>query len=313
MNLAELKTRIKTKETLPNIIIFYGEEYKLIDIYLGFVKKLFSTINNLESFSQVQQLLDSRSLFQNSESLYIIRNDSSFFSADIDMSKITNKLEKKNLYVILTFYSVDTRTKLYKDNENLFVNFSKMSPQILKKNILKQFNITDKQADYIIDVCNCSYGHILLELDKVKDLAEYEGITEDKAFLSCYEEGMFYEELSGDCFELIKSIMNRNIEDCYYFLQESKERADSIFMIITILHNNVKGLLQLQLLPKGSDIQSITGLNGFQQKNLFPYIGKFTSEELVRFMKILKYCEASIKNGMLDESMVLDYILINVL
>ena len=243
----------------------------------------------------------------------MVRNDSEFLASGVDIKKIQTLLKKKNLFVILTFYNVDARTKLYKENEDIFVEFQHMSPQVLKKNILKQFHITDKQADYIIEICNCSYGHILLELDKVRDYAEYTGTTEDAAFLKCYEEEMFYEELCGDFFELVKAILSRNAEDSYYFLEESKRRGDSAFAILSVLHNNVKGILQIQLLPKDSNIQEVTGLNGFQQKNIFPYIGKYNPNELVKFIKLIKYCESAVKNGTMEESMVVDYILVNVL
>jgi DNA polymerase III delta subunit len=154
---------------------------------------------------------------------------------------------------------------------------------------------------------------ILLEVDKVKNYAQIKNVSDMDAFKKCYNENVFHCDVEGEVYDLVNAIMIRSIKDIHYLLQESKERKDNPIMILAILHNNVRTLLQLQLAGDVKDLAERTGLTGFQIKNGKQFVGVYDNKELVRFMKYIRYCEKGIKNGLLNSDNAIDYLLINVL
>ena len=188
-----------------------------------------------------------------------------------------------------------------------------MQPDILCKNIMKSFEITGEQSSLICEICGCDYGRILLELNKVKNLSEALNITQRQAFQMCIDQSVFYREISGECYELIDALLSANDILAYKMLRESKQRQDNMMFIMTILHNNLKTLLQLRTVPKGQDVYKTTGLTAFQKNSVSKYINTFSDQQLIKLLRLTKYCYNSIKNGNIESDMVLDYLVVNFL
>ena len=313
MNLIELQKDIVSKSP-KNIYIFYGEEYTVLEMYISKIKSLFSNSYSCDSYKTVQGKLFGKSLFQTGKELYIIRDDKDFIECESYWEEFTEKLAKMDIFVIFKYSSLDQRTKFAKHFLDVEVEFTKLQPDILKKHIKKEIDVDDKCCDYLIDICKSDYGRILLEIDKVKNAAKFYRLSDKDSFKMCYNAQVFYEEPEDVVYDLVDSILTRNVKSVYDLLEESKRRGDNPIMLLSLLHTNVKAVLQVQSIGNNlKGASETTGLTPFHVKNASKYVNRYDNKELVRFIKYIKYCEKSAKNGTLQQEMLLDYLLLNVL
>ena len=311
MNIVDLKNDIMSKK-LKHIYIMYGEEHTILNIYVQQIRGLFSSTYDVETFSLVKNRLIGNSLFQTQKELYVVRNDKQFME-ETDPHQLESKLAKKGIYVILTFNTLDQRTKFFKTFTDHIVEFVKINSDILKKYIKKEIDVTDSCCDYLINICKSDYGRILLETNKVKNYSRSKHISDYESFKQCYLNGLFYEEPEDEVYGLLDSILSKDLNHIYDNINESKRRNDNVIMILSMLHNSLKAILQVKSFNSSNGVSDATGLTPFQVKNAFKYVDHYSIQELVRFIKYVRYCDKSIKNGTMAQDMVIDYLIINVL
>ena len=313
MNLMELKSSMANKD-IHNLYIFYGAEYAILEIY---VKKLKDIVGGqyvqYDDVASLYRTLDKKDMFGSQKKFVLIREDKDFLTSESMWKDFESKLSKKDITLVLKYSSIDQRSKFSKAFSDRMTEFTYLSKEVLTKYIKKEIDITDSCCQYLCDITHNDYGRILLEVDKVKNYAQIKCILDMDAFKECYNENVFHCDVEGEVYDLVNAIMIRSIKDIHYLLQESKERKDNPIMVLAILHSNVRTLLQLQLAGDVKDLAERTGLTGFQIKNGKQFVGVYNNNELVRFMKYIRYCEKGIKNGLLNSDNALDYLLINVL
>lgn len=313
MNLPELRNSIASKEN-RNLYIFYGKEYVILDIYMKKVQNLVSSsVTTYESIVSFYKTLDKKDILSKGSQVVIIRDDKDFLNTEYVWKDLISKLKKKNITLIAKYSTIDQRSKFYKQFEQYITEFAPLSTEVLTKYIKKEVDLENSYCSYLCDITQNDYGRILLELDKIKNLSDSKHMSNNDAFKVCYNANMFYCDAEGEVYDFINAIMFKDIKSIYYLLQESKDRNDNPIMILSLLHNNVKALLQMQLAGDIKDLSEKTGLTGFQIKNAKQFLGKYNNRELSRFMKYLKYCEKSIKTGVLSSDLVIDYLLVNIL
>jgi DNA polymerase-3 subunit delta len=313
MNLMELKSSMANKD-IHNLYIFYGAEYAILEIY---IKKLKDIVGGqyvqYDDVASLYRTLDKKDMFGSQKKFVLIREDKDFLTSESMWKDFESKLSKKDITLVLKYSSIDQRSKFSKAFSDRMTEFTYLSKEVLTKYIKKEIDITDSCCQYLCDITHNDYGRILLEVDKVKSYAQIKNISDMDAFKQCYSENVFHCDVEGEVYDLVNAIMIRSIKDIHYLLQESKERKDNPIMVLAILHNNVRTLLQLQLAGDVKDLADRTGLTGFQIKNGKQFVGVYDNKELVRFMKYIRYCEKGIKNGLLNSDNAIDYLLINVL
>ena len=311
MNIIELKKAIDTN-SLNNLMIFYGPEHKILDIYIDKIRKLFTKTYVAESLSNVYMKLVGASLLSTGRALYVIRDDKTAFTAESMWEDIEQKLKKHDVFIVLKYETIDNRSKFAKRFADNCVIFDTLSESVLRKYIAKDITIADKDAEFLITKASKDYGRISFEVDKVKRYAEECGITDKESFRECRDSGAFYTGADGDIFELINSIMRRDCRAIQYNLIQSRLRGDNALAILSLLHTNIKALLQVQLLQGYRDMSQVSGLSGFQIKNASQYTGRYSTNELIRFIKLIKFCDKSIKDGSLNSDIAVDYLLVHV-
>jgi DNA polymerase III delta subunit len=173
-------------------------------------------------------------------------------------------------------------------------------------------DLSDDSCNYLIDICNSDYSRILLELDKISNAKQFYDLDDKNCFKMCLSSKLFYEPPEDVVFSLIDAILTRNTKLAYELLEESKRRNDSTIMILSILHNNAKQLLQVQEMCACKDKSEFTGLTPFQLKSASKYINRYNTKELIRFIRMIRYCDKSIKDGTMTDDIVIDYIFINI-
>lgn len=314
MNIVDLKKSIDSGN-FQNLYIFTGEEYTILETYIKMVcNKIGVEPKSSESVSNIYNTLNTKSLFNTGKTVYVVRDDKDFTSFESGWDGIEQKLKSKNITLILKYSNIDNRSKFAKRFIDIITVFDRLSETVLSKYIKKDLELKQDYVDYLISICNKDYGRILLEIDKIKNASAFYRLSNDDAFKMCLSSHAFYIEPEGEVYDLVDSIMTRNYRDIYPLLEESKRRGDNQLLVVSLLHNNVRAVLQLQTCgTKDKEISKNTGLTPFQIKTAMKYVNRYTCEELVRFMKYLHYCEKGVKNGLFTQDFILDYLLVNVL
>ena len=312
MTLPELKKSISEKKP-QSLYIFTGAEIAVMDIYIKKIASMFPQTMYAESLQSIIPKLKSNSLISNEKTLYVMRDDKSISSAEkIWTSMKTSSLQKTNS-LLFTFTTLDKRGKFYKAFDNYITYFEPLSSQILLKYINKEVQISQKKAEFLINITNNNYNKILLETDKIKNLSAHLHITDDEAFDMCVKHNAFYIPPDGDIFELLNAILSRDVRNTNKQLEKFKRRGDSPLAILSLLHTNIKALLQLQCADGMANIGKVTGLNGFQINNLNPFKNKYSTQELIRILTILHYCDKAVKQtGSIDQDILLDFLLVKI-
>lgn len=314
MNIVELKKSLDLGE-LSNLYIFTGEEYTILNIYIDRICGLFDTVNKSGSVLSIYKNMSSRSLIQTGKQVYVVRDDKEFLTSDTIWIDLVKRLKARNATLVLKYSSIDVRSKFSKHFNDCITVFDKLSDQVLLKYIYKDITLSKENAVTLINACNHDYGRILLEVDKIKNIVEHYNISANDAFNMCLNAHAIYIEPEGQVFDLVDSILTRNYRSVYKMLEESRRRGDSELSVFSLLHNNVKNILQIQTFGNSDNkkLMQATGLTQFQINTCSKYLNRYTCEELVRFMKYIRYCDKSVKDGTMQPDFAIDYLLVNIL
>ena len=311
VDVAGLKVQIQTK-TIPNIMIFSGSEWAVQKIYINQISKVTGLeTKRVDSIATVVSNFRSRSFVQK-DYIYIARDDSEYMQNE-KLQTLVNDTIGHNMFILL-LTTVDKRLKFYKAYKDSIIEFEALKPVALKKYIQKQISLSDNNCDKLMEVCEYDYGRCLLEIDKIKQYAK--GFTgdygPDNFFSMLLTDGTINTPPKDAIFEFVDAILDRKNKLLFNLYEQCKAVGEATLVMISVLYNNAKAVLQVQSC-ESSDISKATGLTGFQIMNSKKHIGKYRNGELVNIMKLCIKCEQGIKTGKIEESVAMDYILVNIL
>ena len=316
MDVSALKNRIKIKK-IPNYLIFTGPEWKVQQIYIEQIAKATnSEIVRIDSIKDVFSSLRSKAFLSVSK-LFLVRDDTELLQADSNViQSILDALQSNLLIHILT--TVDKRKKYYKDNKERIVEFEPLPDAILKKYIKKEINLSDKNCDILIEICEHDFGRCLLEIDKIKSYRRTRsvefvgGLSHDNAFKKLLEDGTIHEPPYDAIFDLVDAILDRKPKTAFALLRESYDSGEATMVMLTVLWNNAKALLQTQAY-EGKDLAKSSGLTGWQIKNAKKHLGKYSVSELLKMLQLIQQTEIGIKQGKIEDSFAMEYLLCQIL
>jgi DNA polymerase III delta subunit len=315
MTLVELKQHIAKSDSLSGLYIFTGEETVILKIYIdNIIKKSNLPVFNYDSVKPVYNKLSSNSLIGNQTGVYIIKDDNSFFNSEKDWNVFNSSKIIKNNIIILVYTTIAKSSKFYKHFSDNITLFEQLNSDILTKYVLKELPSLNKQyAEEIVSICENSYSRILLETDKIKHLSESIGKNYNETYVKAMQDKFIYIPPEDAIFSFVDSCMARHVSNCYYYLEECKKINENELNVLSNLYTKFRVLLQVQSLGYNKDICNITGLQFYQIKQVEPYVNNYTLDELFRALRLIHYCELSIKQGTMETENVLDYMLVNLI
>lgn len=311
MDVSALKAKIKSKQ-IPHYLIFTGPEWKVQQIYIQQIAKVMKLeVVYLDSYSEVYSKIRSRTLTSSSK-LFLLRDDTEIQSSDkITTQRIVDSLKDNFLIHILT--NTDKRKKYYKENQDRIVDFEPLSDSALKKYIKREVNLSDKNCQRLIEVCEHDYGRILLEIDKIKQMCRVQyDCTDDEVVEHLLEDGTIYQPPYDAIFDLVAAILDRKVNKAFDLLQQSYAVGEATMVMLSVLYNNAKAVLQIQTY-KGDNLSKATGLTGWQIKNAKAHVRKYSDKELVHMLQMIQKVESGIKTGQIEDEIAMPYLLVSVL
>lgn len=317
MTLVELKEQLVKDKKLNHLYIFTGEETTILNEYVNKIVKMFKgDVKHITSFNAVYNTLGKTNLLKSKPCCYVIYDDKEYINQKESVWKsiTSGKILKDNVFIFV-YFNIDKRGKFYKAHQNHITYFDMLNESILCKYIKKQLTgFSDNYAKELVFICRNSYSRILLECDKLQHLNEALQINDIN---KCYEYAMskafIWIPPEDAIFSFVSACLDRNIDDCYYYLNECKLIGENELNILSNLYNNFRALYQVQYVGYSKDICTITGLQYYQVKAVSDKTKNYTLDELLRALRLIHYCEKSIKDGTMEASMVVDFMLVNLL
>lgn len=312
MELSSLHAQLRARQ-LQDFYIFTGPEWAVQKIYIEQIAKISGNETfRVDEFSEIYGKLKSKG-FLSKNYVYIIRDDKDIMNNEKVQRQIKDGLLGKNILVYL-ITNPDKRTKFWKAYKDTIVEFEPLKPAILKKYIQREINLSDKNLNKLMEVCEYDYGRCLLEIDKVNEYVNYLGHakTHDGAFQKLLADGTIYTPPKDAIFDFVDAILDRKVNLSYNLFEQCKAVGEATMVMLSVLYNNAKAVLQVQSC-ESKDISKSTGLTGWQIQNAKKHLHKYSNGDLVYMLKLIHKCEKGIKTGKIDEKYVMDYVLGEVL
>lgn len=315
MTIIDLKDQI-IKNNLSNFYIFTGTEIGIINIYLQQMSnKLGLPITRADSILSIYGKCQGGSLFGDSTGFYVIRDDRDFMKQEQLFDTIKTSIRKN--VIVLLYDKIDSRLKFGKHFKDDIVAFEKLTPNVLKSYIKKEIPLSDKNIETLMEVCGGSYDMCMLEVDKVKQYTDSLYLLcnkkdYDAGFSELLKCGVIYQPEETDVFKFTDAVCNRNKKLAFELEQVLMANNNSSINILGTLYNSMKSVMLIQVC-EGKNISEVTGLDNrliyFNKK----YVGKYSSGELVKAIKLISKVIEGVKNGWIDDVYATKFVLVNIL
>ena len=305
MEITDVKQQIKTGN-FDKFYIFHGEEHAVMKIYLNMMaNKMGCKLTYADSLLELMSGVRTKSLVPEHH-LYVIMDDREFMTNEKMWSKFTGL---KDDVVVFYYTTTDKRLKFWKNFKDKAVEFSKLDTRILTKYIQKEAPLSDESCEKLIELCENDYGRILLEIDKVRSYSKAEAVNPDWALDKLIEQGVIYRAPKDAIFDFVAAFLERKPSKAYDLLQQSKAVGEANMVLLSVLYNDIKQLLQVQ---SAKDYKAL-GFNGFVLKNILPYRNNYSNGELVKAMKLIRECEKGIKTGQIPDELSVEYVMVRIM
>lgn len=310
MNIFELKKDIRNK-TVGQFYTFCGLEREGMRIYWSEIAS--RTDREVLMIDSIREVITYKQSLLEKPKVFVCYNDRDFMTNETAWDKVLQALGKNLL--ILTVDSIDKRSKFAKRFDDSIVPFDYFTREVLTYHIQKQIDLSESGCSALIQACNGSYGRILLELDKVTAIKQalpdwsYDDIVDEMLY-----RGVIHEDVGDLLFTLGNAIISKDIETAYTCTRDGDIPP---LKLIQVLYNGIKRLLLVQrckeLGYKDADITKETGISSKEIWGISHNVNTRTSENLIQCLQTLRKCEKAIKEGVLCEENVLDYLLITLI
>ena len=165
MDVSELKAHIKNK-TVPQFVIFTGNEWMVQKLYIKQIAKVYGY--NYKYVDEMKDIYGKlKSSFIATPTVYVLRDDKDVLTDEKLQTQLLGNLLKDNILIYL-WTNPDKRVKAYKVLSKYIVDFEPMKPEILKKYIKREVDLSDVNCERLMEICEYDYGRCLLEIDKIR-------------------------------------------------------------------------------------------------------------------------------------------------
>ena len=306
MDISVLKQQIKNNQ-IDDFYIFTGDEWAVQKIYIQKIAECKNLeIKYIDSIKDIySSLINPRFIDKNY--CYVVRDDKDILEEDKLQQQLLNGLLKKNVLILLLTH-LDRRIKVFKVFDSKYIDFPKMSVETLKKYVKNEINLSNKNCERLINICEQDYGRILLEIDKIKNIAG----NPDDIFKQLVEDGTIYVPPLDAVFDLVDAILKRNYGLVFELLQDCYDIGEANLVVLSNLYNATKQLLQVQNCD-GKDIMETCGITYPQMQAALSRKGKYSTGELINDLKLIRDVEKGIKIGNIEDNISVEYVLCNML
>ena len=311
MNVTDVKVQIKNK-TIQPYYIFAGDEIEIQRIYINKIAEVLGyEVVRVNCIADIWSSIITPSLFD-TPCVYVVRDDKDLLQDETLQRQIeSNKLNGNVIINLIT--TVDKRTKWYKSNSDKIVLFERLSDEVLVKYVQREITLNKRNCERLIAICENDYSRILLEIAKIKSFITFLPECDcNKVFEQFVEDGTIYTPPKDAIFELVDAILKRQVNKVYDLLQQCYSIGEANMVILSVLYNNAKQVLQVQACDS-DDIAKATGLTPWQIKCAKEKCGYYSISQLVDMLKLIQKIQKGIITGQVEDGMSVEWLLSNIL
>lgn len=316
MTITDLKSQIMKNE-LSNFYIFTGTEIGIMNIYLQQMSnKLKMPITRAPSVLAIYGRCMGGNMFGDETGFYVIRDDKDFPKNEKAYETIKRDIGKN--VIVLLYEKVDSRLKFGKFFKDDTVAFEKLSTDVLKAYIRKAIDLSEHNIETLVELCSGSYDMCMLEVDKIKQFHacaynDRQAIPPiDKAFLELLNSGIIYQPQEYDVFKFTDAVLSRKNSLAFELETNLRENGVNSVTILGTLYNSLKSVMLIQCCSS-NNISEVTGLDRNQIYFNKKYVNKYSTEALVKAVKLVSETINNIKLGYIDDIYATKYILASML
>lgn len=312
MDLSILKEQL-LKGELKHCYVFFGNEYKLQDIYIDKICEMAEcSLKRVDSLKACFNSLSVKSLIKR-KNVFVIRDDSDFKHQEKLWEPFLNGEVQKENIVIFVYTNIDKRGKFIKQLDEISVEFNRLSSEVLIPRVVALTKLHERFAQELVELCGHNYGRIELEISKLNILCKCNNYSMNTAFLTALKNNLIYEEIGDVIFDFTNAVIDRNAKEAYRLYAKLKMSTEPNLRLITVLYNTFRNTLIVQSTGEQERTEEILGLSKGQIYVTSQHCGHYGLHELVRAMRILRFVEKGIKTGEIEDSVSVEYVLAQVL
>ena len=311
MNITDVKTQIKNK-AIQSYYIFAGDEVEIQRIYINKIAEVLGyPVVRADCIADIWANIVTPALLD-TPCVYVVRDDKDLLQDETLQRQIENNKLNGNV-VINLITTIDKRTKWYKANSDKIVLFERLSDEVLTKYIQREITLNKRNCERLIAICENDFSRILLEIAKIKSFITFLPESDcNKTFEAFVEDGTIYVPPSDAIFSLVDAILKRQVNLVYNLLSQCYEIGEANMVILSVLYNNAKQVLQVQAC-ESEDIAKSTGLTPWQIKCAKDKCGYYSVSQLVDMLKLIQKTQKGIITGQVEDSMSVEWLLSNIL
>ena len=198
-------------------------------------------------------------------------------------------------------------SKFYKHYEDTIVNFEKLSEPILIKYIQKDSDLDTAQAKDLIKRCSSNYTLCLLELDKLKMLAQVNNTTISKIYNKAVNDGVLIALPTAELQLYINAVLERDFAKAIEISKMLDEKTDPPLKVLAFLYNTFEALFSVVAYESGYSFKkNESGVNFWAVKNAEIFSFKWQIAEVRDVMDYIQSVESGIKMGIVFAETAMD-------
>ena len=301
---------------VPHYNIFTGEEIAVQKIYIDKILEGYKRVY-CDSVAQALQKSRTKSL-TGSNRAFIVVDDNLYMKDEKAWEIVQNTFTKASKNILIIIYSnIDKRSKKFlSKNDEYIVSFDRLSDDVLVKYIQKDINLSDENAQKLVELCESDYSRILLEIDKIKSYtdANSKDIFPNDAFSILLEQGVIYQPIGDITFKLTDAVLRGELDTTEKYLKMAIEKEESPLLVLSVLYTGFHNMLMVMDLGSNKkDASKRTGLTPFQVGQATKNIGGYKREEVKRALFIIQDVESGIKTGKYDMETAMQYAILEIM
>ena len=284
----------------------------------GFLKEMV-TYYDLEEVDLANLLEDVNTISFLTPKKVVIGRNFKFFSKEDSqkLEKLIKYLDNslENVLLILTTTRLDERLKITKE---IMKKITVLKLEVNSKDIIKEkfkdYKIDQKTINLLDLYYQDDLERLIRECDKLKlCFIEDKNIIYEKAKELLLKPTNNQDNLS---FDLTRAIALKNKKEAINIYKELLDYNIESYTIIGLLESQYRLLYQVKILARDHlsnyDMSKLLDVHPFRVKKTLELISYYSEKEIVKVIRNLAKLDFNIKSGMVDSTMVLDLLLLNI-
>lgn len=298
-------------DDLRHLYVFCGGEIEIMNIYLNQMQKVLGIDKvRADSVASIYAKCTTKSMFGDTKSLYVIRNDTDITKEEKFYETLENNI--RDNYIVLIYDKIDSRLKFGKFFKEQTIVFESLPTNVLVKYIQKQCALNQSNAADLSNKCSGNYDLILSEISKINHYAQRLHVTDiDNVYRQMVDEGVIYQPEEADIFEWVDSVMCRDVNKSLKLAKVLEDNGTQSIMMLGTLYNAVRATFLIKLC-NGKEVVETTGLDKGAAYYNRKYTGNFSIPRLKGIMRCIAWCVDGIKSGKIEDYISVPYVLVHI-